>query len=231
MPPLPLAQGDTYAFAAFLKPSPLYERERPFRVCDNRIQPFGYARSTNLEFEQIKLPFWDLRFFDKDQFTLDGNGFTYRTLQTALREIDFENNEMIRKYFVPEVEKLIKAEIPNIDHLHFFDWKLHLSSSYNTDTNSTSLDPNSNLATSANSSGSYRTTPDRNRVHVNQSTPAILHRNEIYAEAQTTSPPPGLGYVSRVRVDHSLRDVMHRIQVYAGLQTERLLQGRVRVLK
>ena len=171
----------------FLKRLPLYDREKPFRVYYEIPKTSADQRRTNLEFEERQISFEDLRNNDpvRSAYTLDGQGFSLRNLQSSIPEESFSDRALIEKKFLPQVEQLLRSEIPDITAYYVFDWRLRSAETSGTEADWIDLnDPTSYVR------------------------PAV-----------------------QVHVDQSPRAVLHRIQVHCGEDVDRLLQGRVRVIK
>jgi hypothetical protein len=171
----------------FLKRLPLYNREKPFRVYYEIPKSSTDQRRTNLEFEEHKVTFQDIRCtapvgFD---YTLDDKGFAIRNLQTIIPEEDFSDRNLVETKFLPQVEQLLRSEIPGITALYIFDWRLR----------------------------SAETACCESAEMVDLNEPTSVVRPAV-----------------QVHVDQSPRAVLHRIQVHCE-DVDRLLQGRVRVIK
>jgi hypothetical protein len=106
----------------YLQKLPLYEKEKPFRVYYEIPDSATDRRKTNLEFEAKELIIEDIRLKSLN-FTLDDHAFAIRKLNTTLHSDAFTNKSIVEKSFLPEVERLIKSEIPGAS-VYFFDWRV-----------------------------------------------------------------------------------------------------------
>jgi hypothetical protein len=105
----------------FLQWQPLYVHEKPFQIFIN-IPPSALdQRTTNLVFENITLPVHDIRFRPSPP-TLDSHGFTYIKQETSVK--DFSSRESVDKYYLPEIEALLRMEVEGVDQVFFFDWRV-----------------------------------------------------------------------------------------------------------
>jgi hypothetical protein len=109
----------------YLKRLPLYEQEKPFRVYYEIPESAIDKRRTNLEFEEKEVPIQDIRECQNlDNFSLDAYGFTVRPFRTALDEHSFTDRDTVEQYFLPEVENLMRSEIPDVTGIYIFDWRV-----------------------------------------------------------------------------------------------------------
>jgi hypothetical protein len=105
----------------FLKWQPLYVDEKPFQIFIN-IPPSALdQRTTNLVFENITLPVHDIRFLPLPP-TLDSHGFTYIKQKTSVK--NFLSRENVDKYYLPDIEALLRMEVEGVDRVFFFDWRV-----------------------------------------------------------------------------------------------------------
>jgi hypothetical protein len=172
------------ATVEFLKRLPLYDREKPFRVYYEIPKSSADRRRTNLEFEKREVSFQDIRCNVAD-YTLDDQGFAVRNFTSAIPEEDFSDRTLVEQKFLPQVEQLLRSEIPGITALYIFDWRLR----------------------------SAETARSEDEAMVDLNEPTSVVRPAV-----------------QVHVDQSPRAALHRIQVHCK-DVDRLLQGRVRVIK
>jgi hypothetical protein len=105
----------------FLQWQPLYVHEKPFQIFIN-IPPSALdQRTTNLVFENRTLPVHDIRFLPSP-LTLDSHGFTYIKQETSVK--NFSSRENVDKYYLPEIEALLRMEVEGVDQVFFFDWRV-----------------------------------------------------------------------------------------------------------
>jgi hypothetical protein len=109
----------------YLKRLPLYEREKPFRVYYEIPKSSPDQRRTNLEFEEKEVPIQDLRKCGSlDSYSLDKHGFAIRNFEPSLPAQSYTDRSTVEEQFLPEVEKVIRSEIPDITAIYFFDWRV-----------------------------------------------------------------------------------------------------------
>jgi hypothetical protein len=107
----------------YLQKLPLYQKEKPFRVYYEIPKSAADQRRTNLEFEEKTFNVEDIRPASSN-FSLDRHGFAVKEFHTSLSMDDFNDKAIVEARFLPEVEKLMRSEISNINALHFFDWRV-----------------------------------------------------------------------------------------------------------
>jgi len=56
------------------------------------------------------------------QYTLDNNGFEYFKHKTLVG--NFDSKKVVEEQYLPEVERLIKERIDNVDRVFVFDWRM-----------------------------------------------------------------------------------------------------------
>jgi hypothetical protein len=115
-------EPDVVTKLEYLRRLSLYEKEKPFRVYYDIPDSATDRRKTNLEFEAKELIIEDIRLKSLN-FTLDDHAFAIRKFNTRLHFDAFTNKSTVEKSFLPEVEQLIKSEIPDAS-VYFFDWRV-----------------------------------------------------------------------------------------------------------
>ncbi len=105
----------------FLKWQPLYEIEKPFQIFINIPDHVEDKRTTNLVFETVEIPALDVRTC-QTKFDLDHHGFQYCYHNTAIE--DFKKRDLVDKYYLPEMERLLKDKLEGVDRVFFFDWRV-----------------------------------------------------------------------------------------------------------
>ena len=112
--------GDAIATFQYLHWQNLYNEEKPYR--DLRETPKGYP-TTNLVFrEGGKEKVRDVR-QELGDFTLDDNGFAYRTWPSKCKSFD---KATVKQIYLPEIEGLLRTEIEDIRHIALFDWRVSI---------------------------------------------------------------------------------------------------------
>lgn len=112
---------DVTATLKFLKWQSLYELEKPFQIFINIPPEASDQRTTNLVYEDVTLPIKDVRGL-KSQPNLDENGFMYCQHRTEFK--DFNSREAVDKFYLPEIEQLLRKETEGVDRVFFFDWRV-----------------------------------------------------------------------------------------------------------
>jgi hypothetical protein len=111
----------------YLEWQPLYAEEKPFEILIDIPKEFVGDKRTNLVFK--KYP--NERISDvrgkEDSFTLDVNGFAFRTHGTAMRKEEWADEHLVESKYFKEVEDLLRKELDGVDRVHIFDWRLRLS--------------------------------------------------------------------------------------------------------
>jgi hypothetical protein len=107
----------------FLKWQELYEIEKPFQIFIDIPKDAEDQRDTNLVFETVEINASDVRGWLQD-LSIDTHGFVYLTHPTAFT--DFTNKTAVEALYLPEVEKVLKQELDNVDRVFFFDWRVRL---------------------------------------------------------------------------------------------------------
>ena len=107
----------------YLKWQKLYETEKPYQLFSTVTkQELPVRGATNLEWTEGEVEtIHDVR-GRISQFTLDKNGFAFRTSPTDFRH--FESTERIEQIYPPEVEDILRREVDGVDQIHFFDWRI-----------------------------------------------------------------------------------------------------------
>jgi len=105
----------------FLKWQPIYEIEKPFQIFINIPPNAADQRTTNLVYEDVSLMVNDVRCL-AFQPNLDDNGFMYCKHQTRVTE--FSNREQVDKYYLPEMEALLRSKVEDVDRVFFFEGRV-----------------------------------------------------------------------------------------------------------
>jgi hypothetical protein len=105
----------------FLKWQAIYEIEKPFQIFINIPPCAADQRTTNLVYEDVSLLVKDVRCL-RSQPTLDHNGFIYCKHRTNV--MDFTSRDHVDKYYLREMEALLKSKVDGVDRIFFFDWRV-----------------------------------------------------------------------------------------------------------
>lgn len=105
----------------FLKWQLLYETEKPFQIFINIPSHVDDKRTTNLVFENVEIAARDIRGVTAD-FDLDRHGFTYCNHKTKVE--DFGSRDVVDRYYLPEIEELLRNQVTGVDRVFFFDWRV-----------------------------------------------------------------------------------------------------------
>lgn len=105
----------------FLQWQRLYEIEKPFQIFINIPKDAQDQRDTNLVFGKVPCMIQDIRNAAYEP-SLDETGFIYRRHTT--NTIDFTNRTIVDQDYLPEIEKLLRCELDDVDRVFFFDWRV-----------------------------------------------------------------------------------------------------------
>lgn len=105
----------------FLQWQRLYEIEKPFQIFINIPEDAQDQRDTNLVFGKVECMIQDIRDAAHEP-SLDETGFIYRRHTTKLN--DFTNRTIVDQDYLPEVERLLRCELDDVDRVFFFDWRV-----------------------------------------------------------------------------------------------------------
>lgn len=111
--------------AWYLKRLELYAREKPYMFAFD-VSSRG-ANNTNHEYEVRLVSMADMR-GRESQFVLDTHGFEIQHLPTALQSQDFDNGEIVRSTYYPEIESLIRTKFPSAYKIHIFSHLVYIPS-------------------------------------------------------------------------------------------------------
>lgn len=118
-----MAVKDEKAKLNFLQWQELYEREKPYEIVTKSEQgPDG--RRTNLGFgtnEKQTIP--DVRGIE-DQFSLDRQGFTYKSMNSGFSE--FESKKRILQEYLPWAASILKREAGDAERVFVFDRRVRV---------------------------------------------------------------------------------------------------------
>ena len=103
----------------FLEWLPLYNSEKPFQIFMDISGDVKDQRKTNLVWDERAVTVTDFR--NNNEFELDTHGFTVRELP-GFSELD--DAEIIRKEFLPAVERMLKTELDDVGTVFIFDWRV-----------------------------------------------------------------------------------------------------------
>jgi hypothetical protein len=117
---------DEEASFQYLDWQDLYNIEKPFQVFSAEVPDDPDTRTTNLVFKNGPLEHIHDARGRESEFTVKDHGFAFRESTTALREPSLES---VEQEYLPQMEKLIKSELQNVDRIFFFDWRVSFLSS------------------------------------------------------------------------------------------------------
>jgi len=140
----------------------LYEVEKPFQSFIEIPEDASDKRPTNLEFEEKEETITNIRDM-KSSFQIDCHGFMIREDPLEYGAALFSNKKEVEMLYFPRLEKIIAETIGYTDKVMFFDWRLRSANVPYNDTVIDLYDPTAWLRPA-------------NRVHVDQSPAAVLHR-------------------------------------------------------
>ena len=106
----------------FLQWQDLYEVEKPFEIVTDAIQG-SENRRTNLVFgTDGQQTISDVRGRKGTQFSLDGQGFAYRSNPCPFDRYD--DKQRIIDGYLPWAESIIKQEVGDMGRVFIFDWRV-----------------------------------------------------------------------------------------------------------
>jgi hypothetical protein len=118
--------GTLTATLQFIKRLDLYETEKPFQLFIPIPDSVEDKRPDNLEFEDKEQTIHDMR-EETEEFTLDDHGFTFLRHRPSWMPCSTSSREQIEKSYLPDVDKLIREQVDNVDEIFFFDWRVSFS--------------------------------------------------------------------------------------------------------
>jgi hypothetical protein len=107
----------------FLSWHQLYETEKPFQIFINIPTHVKDQRTTNLVYEDVEVQIEDVRKHPKG-FSLDGEGFQYLTHRTKVQDVS--QRKVVEAQYLPEIERLLRQHVEDVDRVYFFDWRVRL---------------------------------------------------------------------------------------------------------
>jgi hypothetical protein len=118
-----MALGDVHVDLSFLKRLELYQYEKPFEIYMDIPSDAPDQRAKNTKFEWKNQLIQDIR-GRSDQFSLDEHGFAIRHFAATLDPHEISHKLDVEDHYLPEVERLIRKEICDVDQVFFFDWRV-----------------------------------------------------------------------------------------------------------
>jgi hypothetical protein len=117
-----MCSHDARATFRYLDRQILHTNQQPYQ--DLREIQEGYP-ATNLVFREGEEE--DVRDVRQriEEFTLDDNGFAYRTWPLRCESFDKATVEQI---YLPEIELCLRNEIKDVEHVVLFDWRVSTGS-------------------------------------------------------------------------------------------------------
>ena len=117
-----MANRNEMAQFDYAKWLPLYEHEKPFMILSNLKSGDGKYRTTNIELEKGELE--DIRDVRGRQsnYTLDSHGFQFSSHPWTMAT--WYSKDAVENEYFPEIESLIRREIPGVKQTHIFDWRV-----------------------------------------------------------------------------------------------------------
>lgn len=95
----------------YLKRLQLYKEEKPYMLTFELPEDVG--ESTNHVYEEVKIKATDAH-PNIGQFSLDVNGFQFETWPTDLLPADFDNDDIIKSRYYPQLISRIREAFPNV---------------------------------------------------------------------------------------------------------------------
>lgn len=179
-------------YAKWLK---IFETEVPFQSFVEIPEDALDQRKTNLEFETKVETFTDIR-DQLGRYSLDEHGFMVKTEPLPFPIEFFAQREQVEKLYLPELERVAREICGDVDQVYFFDWRLRSSEVSNTTGFVDLYDPTAWLLPA-------------NRVHIDQSPSAALHRVLLHFPDDAEQLLQG-----RVRILNFWRPLSHPVEDY-----------------
>jgi len=204
--------SDVTAPVHFIKWLPLFKHEKPFNIFINLPKNAEDTRTNNLEFDVIDTTFHNIRGQESD-FSLDDHGFQFIKYTHDFE--DFENRNAVETVYLPQVEQMVRENIPDAEEIALFEWRVSLPQNTIFFANLCSSEI-THLWTRA--SLEILKTPQTGYVHPRTH---ISVCRTAFRAVQTLM----LGS------DHGLKPILNRVRATFPDDHERLLKKRVRVVK
>ncbi|KAF6229943.1 hypothetical protein HO133_004280 [Letharia lupina] len=193
----------------FLKWQDLYKREKPFQIYIDVPKDAADQRQHNLVFEEGEVTVIKNVRGHEDDYSLDKNGFCYLRHGTALEASRFYDRDAVEETYLPECEELLKSSIEGVDQVCIFDWRVrHHHPSSLTIERSQSVNTLPHPQIRCNDLRKYEGT----RIDFN-------------------NPVQPLGPATHAHIDQSPAAALRRVQLHLPDEADRLLQGRLRIIK
>lgn len=114
--------GDVVTSLNYLHWNECLDKEKPYQlVSDDLPDILGIPRQ-NFDIKPApKEKIRDARGYASD-FNVDDHGFAF--LQHRFPDLDFENEQNVEEIYKPELEKLLKLHIKDVDEICFFNWRV-----------------------------------------------------------------------------------------------------------
>ncbi|KAI8960372.1 hypothetical protein F5Y11DRAFT_349625 [Daldinia sp. FL1419] len=114
--------GDTKVELRFIKPLSKYKTEKPYWLFVGRPSEFSEIDLTNVELETVPgIPLHDIR-NDGESYTLDDHGFQFVKHDQTF--VEFDDEKLIESEYLPQVEKVIRDNVPDAQKVFVFDWRI-----------------------------------------------------------------------------------------------------------
>lgn len=115
---------DELAHFQYIEWQEQYTHVKPFQVFSHTADTsITETSSTNLVFKEGPPELiHDVRGHE-DQFALDRHGFTF-CKHVIPQHCSFENAADIENMYLPEMERLLRHSVENVDQVYFFDWRV-----------------------------------------------------------------------------------------------------------
>lgn len=104
----------------------LYRHEKPYEILFD-VSSFGKeAAQTNLRLESCPVRVVDAR-PSRDGFHLDTNGFEFHEHKTTLGDCEFDDKNLVKERYYPEVERLLRQVLPAASGFLIFHHQVRIS--------------------------------------------------------------------------------------------------------
>ncbi|EEP78484.1 predicted protein [Uncinocarpus reesii 1704] len=114
--------GTITAQLNFLKPIDSYKTEKPYWLFIGKPETAPDVDLTNVVTETVTdIPVHDVRGHE-EKYSLDEHGFQFIKHNQTFQA--FEDEERIKTEFLPQVEKVIRENVPYVERVLVYDWRV-----------------------------------------------------------------------------------------------------------
>jgi hypothetical protein len=120
-----MAARDEFAVLKYAVWQDIFEQEKPYKVMSDLIPG---SKKTNITYKDGSPQlFRDVR-GKESSYNLDEHGFQFGRHVTNFS--DWHSEKAVEEHYFPEVEEVLRKEIPGITKVHIFDWRLRRNETF-----------------------------------------------------------------------------------------------------